>query len=367
MGAGMQRFELHFRCAHAATAPDAALSLGRLQGARAVAAILLVGFVCWPLCAQAQIPSDALLKRLAEQLDERLARLAVHDFAGVLSAAEREELDRRCKEVRQKTGAALVVVTLKSLEGGEIDDFTNKLFAAWKPGEKGRDNGVMLLVAMEDRKGRIEVGYGLEPILPDALAGRVLDQQLFPAFKQERYAQGLQAAVERIAQIIERNEPAPAEVQHPGPELSGAACLILFLAIFVGVGAGLAGFTLASPKLTDWGPFWFGLLFVSVGMGIGCMVALLLALAIHVPVAAVGGWLGWLMARSREGGGPKPFDWTKWDWGNAGDIWGSGNWSSGGWTGGSWTGGGSSGGGFSGSWGGFGGGSSGGGGASGSW
>jgi uncharacterized protein len=85
-------------------------------------------------------------------------------------------------ELRRKTGAQFAVVTLKSLEGGQIDDFANKLFKKWGVGEKGKNNGIMLLVAMQDRKARIEVGYGLEPILPDALAGRVLDEQLFPAF-----------------------------------------------------------------------------------------------------------------------------------------------------------------------------------------
>ena len=109
----------------------------------------------------------------------------------------------------ERTGAQFALVTLQSLEGGQIDDFTNKLFAKWGVGEKGKNNGVMLLVAIKDRKARVEVGYGLEPILPDALAGRVLDEQLFPAFKQQRYVRGLSQAVNRIAEIIERGEPAP--------------------------------------------------------------------------------------------------------------------------------------------------------------
>ena len=83
----------------------------------------------------------------------------------------------------------------------------------------------MLLVAIGDRKARIEVGYGLEPILPDALAGRVLAEQLYPAFKQQRYAQGLTQAVSRIAAIVERGEPAPPEArQGERPWRMGHAC-----------------------------------------------------------------------------------------------------------------------------------------------
>jgi hypothetical protein len=135
----------------------------------------------------------------------------VNDYAGILSPAERGSLESRVLQLRQKTTAQFAVVILKSLKGSEIDDFTNKLFNQWGVGEKGKNNGVMLLVAIEDRKARIEVGYGLEPILPDTLAGRVLAEVLFPAFRQHRYAEGLTQAVARVAQIIERGKPASAE------------------------------------------------------------------------------------------------------------------------------------------------------------
>ncbi len=151
--------------------------------------------------AWAIIPSDALLQGLKP-------RGFVNDYAGILNPVQRAALENRTVQLRQKTGAQFVVVIVKSLEGGQIDDFTSKLFSRWGVGEKGKNNGLMLLVALEDRKARIEAGYGLEPILPDALAGRVIDEQLFPAFQRQQYATGLEAAVSRIAQIIERGEPA---------------------------------------------------------------------------------------------------------------------------------------------------------------
>ena len=143
-------------------------------------------------------------------------------------------------QLQQKTSAQFAVVTLKSLQGGEIDDFTNKLFAQWGVGEKGKNNGLMLLVALEDRKARIEVGYGLEPILPDALAGRVLDENLFPAFREHRYAQGLTQAVARAAEIVERGVPAsPADRQKRNQTSPmDRIAPTLFLSIFVAIGFG---------------------------------------------------------------------------------------------------------------------------------
>src|SRR5207248_7773233 len=136
--------------------------------------------------------------------------------------------------------AQLAVVTLKSLQGGQIEDFAVKLFKQWGIGEKDRKNGILLLVAIDDRKARIEVGYGLEPILPDALAGRILNDQLFPAFKQKRYADGLTAAVDRIALIVEKNEPAPANLRRPRGQADPLTTVSL-LSLFVAAGSFILG------------------------------------------------------------------------------------------------------------------------------
>ena len=145
--------------------------------------------------------SDALLERL------RL-RGSVNDFAHILNLQQRAELEQRVRNLQEKNGAELSVVTVTSLEGGQIDDFTNKLFNRWGIGQKGKNNGVLILVAVQDRKARIEVGLGLESILPDALAARILREQLFPSFRQGRYAEGLIATVSRVSEIIESGQPA---------------------------------------------------------------------------------------------------------------------------------------------------------------
>ncbi len=110
--------------------------------------------------------SDALLEGLAFQG-------LVNDFAGVIGG-EASSIETLLRELEQKTGAQIAVVTLSSLEGGEISDFSNRLFERWGIGQVGEDNGALLLAAIEDRRVWIEVGFGLEPIIPDAMAGRII-------------------------------------------------------------------------------------------------------------------------------------------------------------------------------------------------
>ena len=286
----------------------------------------------------AVIPSDVLLQKLQP-------RGNVNDYAGILSPAEREGLENQTVDLRQKTGAQLAVVILQSLEGGQIDDFTNKLFAKWGVGQKGKNNGVMLLVAIGDRKARIEVGYGLEPILPDALAGRVLDEQLFPAFKQQRYAQGLSQAVSRIARIVERGEPARPEARRGEAERNAWIMNAFMGAVFVVLGFGVIGAALRSRQVFPvvWGGIFGGVAMFMAWMASGLAFSLLAVLAAVMLV------VGWKMAHLVKPGTLARNSWAS------------------GWTmgGGGSSGGGFGGGGFSG--GGFGGGCSGGGGASGGW
>jgi uncharacterized protein len=297
----------------------------------------------------AEIPSDALRKSLRPTAD-------VNDFAGILDPGAKGALEQQCQELRQKTGAQLAVVILRSLQGGQIDDFTNKLFQEWGVGERGKNNGVMLLVALDDRKARIEVGYGLEPILPDALAGRILREQLFPAFKQERYSDGLKAAVGRIVDIIVKGEPASAADRlgvAPVP-FGMQVALTAFLSVFIAIGSFLAGAGFGSRTAFF---VLFGLFFGGIPFTMGCLTAAPLAPLVHTALAAWLGIVGWRVGRKnpnnfrqsrrRMRGG---FD-DGWIWGPVSSS-SSGGWSSGG---------------FSSSSGSFGGGSSGGGGASGSW
>lgn len=290
---------------------------------------------------RAELPADRLLRSLQPSAD-------VNDFAGVLTPAEKSALEGLCRQQRDKSGAQISVVTLKSLEGGQIDDFAVKLFERWGIGQKGQNNGILLLVAIQDRKARMEVGYGLEPILPDALAGQIVVEELFPAFKRERYAEGLQAALKRVAAVLEKNEPAPANLR--APRRHDNFQNVLLLSLFLAMGSFVLGSSLSKPRGSQ---IAFCLIAIAVPFFVGFIAAFPWAPIMHVPLGILFGWFGW---KSRNGTGRR--GWTRspggttspwgWDLGNSG-----------------WSGGGFSGGG--GDWGGFGGGRSGGGGASGGW
>lgn len=148
------------------------------------------------VAAEAAIGSDALLAKLAAGTN------LVHDPAGVFSAGQKSDLESFLREAERSTSAEIAVVALASLEGGDIDDFATRLFAQWGIGKKSRDNGLLLLAAIEDRKIRIEVGYGLEGVLPDARTGRILDEHVIPEFKEQRYAEGLIAGAVVLAHVV---------------------------------------------------------------------------------------------------------------------------------------------------------------------
>lgn len=329
----------------------------RVDAATAWAAVFaLVAGAVLAVAAWAAIPADALLERLKPDG-------FVNDFAGILSPAQRQAMEQSVRDLQQKTGVQVAVVTLESLEGGQVDDFAAKLFRRWGIGQKDKNNGVLVLVALKDRKARIEVGYGLEPILPDALAGRVLDEELFPAFRQGRHAEGLERGVRRVAEIITRNEPAPKTPPSPASgrktDWLEAIFITLFLSPFVaigfffgGVGLGLGARQIFMIVL---GAFFGGIpLVIGAGFAAGGTIVPLVALGCLACVAGLlGVWTGRRKPASYRAG-RKGRSTSGWTWGASG---GSGGWSS-------------SGGGFSsgdGGGGGFGGGSSGGGGASGSW
>ena len=139
--------------------------------------------------------SDALLNSLQP-------RGLVSDYANVIPGGEESRLTALLTELRQKSGAEIAVVTLPSLDGGQIDDFAVRLYERWGIGQKGKDNGILLLASIQDRKARIEVGYGLEGIIPDGRAGRILRETIFPFFKQQRYGTGLTAGATRMASLI---------------------------------------------------------------------------------------------------------------------------------------------------------------------
>lgn len=174
----------------------------------------------------------AAVERQASVLPDK-APSRVVDVAGILDAAREQSLDARLAEFERESSTQIVVVTIPSLGGEEISDFANRLFERWGLGQKGQNNGVLLLVATGDRKARIEVGYGLEDRLTDALSRRILEERLFPAFRQGRYADGIDAASDGI---VEASKGAyvgrPRKKVHKGVPLA-ALVFVVFVVVMI--------------------------------------------------------------------------------------------------------------------------------------
>lgn len=127
----------------------------------------------------------------------------VVDGANILDAQARQQIEEKLSAFEAKTSDQVVVATLPSLQGTTIEDYGNRLFRHWKLGTKKNDNGVLLLVAPNERKVRIEVGYGLEGALTDALSKIIISTAIAPRFKQGDFAGGINAGVDAILSILE--------------------------------------------------------------------------------------------------------------------------------------------------------------------
>ncbi len=127
----------------------------------------------------------------------------VNDFGQVIDTASRERIEQLCRELESKTGAQIAVVTILSLGGQPIEDYAVKLYEKWGIGKKEKSNGVLLLVALQDRRSRIEVGYGLEGVITDGAAGDIL-RETRQYFRSNQYGAGLFSAVSEVAARIAR-------------------------------------------------------------------------------------------------------------------------------------------------------------------
>lgn len=126
----------------------------------------------------------------------------VNDHANLLSDTEKAGLEALLRRFEAETTDQVVLLIIPSLEGDSLEDFSMRVAESWQVGQKGKDNGVIFLVAVEDRKARIEVGYGLEGALTDAQSGRILRNLVFPAFRQGDYYGGIQAGLVGILSQI---------------------------------------------------------------------------------------------------------------------------------------------------------------------
>jgi len=130
----------------------------------------------------------------------------VVDMAGIIDNDVETKLNRYLRELEEKTSAQMAILTIKSLQGQALEEFSiNMAHDKWKLGQKGKDNGVLMVVSLNDKKYRFEIGYGLEGVLPDSLVGTIGRQYLVPYFKKGDYSTGIYAAAVVMANAIARD------------------------------------------------------------------------------------------------------------------------------------------------------------------
>jgi uncharacterized protein len=190
----------------------------------------------------------------------------VSDFAQVIDPQSKAALENYCGAVERATGVQIALVTLNTLEGEPIEDVANTIFRAWGVGQKGKNEGIMLLLVVGDRRSRLEVGYGLEPFLPDGFVGSIL-REMRPALRSGQYGDAMIAAAQSIGSTIARAKNVSLDAQLPRrvrpssrdsipwPVLLGGLFLLLWLMRSAGRGGG--------------GGFWTGLILGNLMRGGG--------------------------------------------------------------------------------------------------
>jgi uncharacterized protein len=198
----------------------------------------------------------------------------VNDYAGLLSPAVKTQLDAQLTHLQKDTAAEVAVVIVKTLEGDSVEDYAVKLFEKWGIGKKGKDNGVLFLVAVDEHKLRIEVGYGIEPIITDGRAGRILREEVTPLFKGNDFDGGILAGVAAIEKYIrDGTPPAPLEENPVKSAFGDWVGVFLFLSVIT---VYLSGF-LARSKSIWMGGIWGAIAGVIIGLAIGGIGALIAA------------------------------------------------------------------------------------------
>lgn len=260
----------------------------------------------------------------------------VSDYAKVISPSVVSLVEGQLQTIKNKTGIDIAVVTISSLQNETIETYAVKLFEEWGIGTKGKDNGLLVLVAPNDREVKIEVGYGLEGVIPDSVADGIIRKEMLPQFKLGDYSTGIINSVNAILGVI--NNTTDKSIYSDVPKKSGSGVNFEFVIFFLFLIANFLAHHLSKTK--SW---WLGGL---IGAGIGVVISLFIGFLFYglgaIILFAVAGLI---------------FDYFVSKIGPRGP----------GGHGGFWFGGGRGGFGSSGGFGGFGGGMSGGGGASGRW
>jgi uncharacterized protein len=191
----------------------------------------------------------------------------VHDEAHALNQETVDQLEKQLSQYEDSTSNQIAVLIIQSLEGEVIEDYSLKVVEKWKLGTKANDNGVLVLVAIDDHKTRIEVGLGLEGVLTDAICNRIIRNEMAPAFRRDDYDAGITAAIQSVVQAIageysssDQNENSVDNMDLKTKIIVGVT-LFCFLGFFAGVG-------LFSEGYMTWVLYVFLIPFYAIFMGL---------------------------------------------------------------------------------------------------
>jgi uncharacterized protein len=140
----------------------------------------------------------------------------VNDFSSTLDASSKQTLEAYCANLERVTGVQMAIVLVPTLDGEPIEDAANRLYREWGIGKKGKDEGILLMLAVKDRKSRAEIGYGVEPIISDGAAGGIL-RQIRPILQQGNYGGALLAAAEQMGTTIAQSKGVALDGPEPMP------------------------------------------------------------------------------------------------------------------------------------------------------
>jgi uncharacterized protein len=199
----------------------------------------------------------------------------VSDYTSTLTGSQIKALERMLAAFEQETTNQIAVLIIPTLGGDSLEDYSIRLAEKWQIGQKGRDNGVILLVVMQERKIRFEVGYGLEGALPDSLAGDIIRQVIAPRFRQGKFFEGIQAGVKAIVAATKGEYRAEGRSVRSKGDRSIVSLLWPLFIFFIFISALLNSFrrrrhySRRRGGLFIGGPFWWGGGFGGGGLGGG--------------------------------------------------------------------------------------------------
>ena len=240
----------------------------------------------------------------------------VNDHAAMLSAATRQQLEDILSRLEQTDSSQIVVLTIPSLGGEVLEEFSLKVAEKWKIGQKGFDNGAILLIAQKDRKLRIEVGYGLEGSLTDLMAGRIIRNVIVPQFKAGNFDQGIIDGVQAMIGVVRGEYQAPEKSpkkKDSSPSFGGLIAFVFFISMLgrlrrpMGIAAGGILAPIAASVFFNFSPIWI-LLSIPAGLLIGFFLSFLGSPLIfghghHHHRHTGGGWSGGFGGGGFSGGG----------------------------------------------------------------